>query len=249
MKRDINKKINKNNMISKLISFLFLFVIVFSPLNAVTLSLDQTDNLYELSNKETGNSIIQSIAGNIDLSMTQPVNSSGNFNYTYDYVLELNKATQEFYLVLENFYVNSTYTLYYRGDLNKNPTLYVKELTLNEQGNYIFKFTPSDEEPVKIYIDKNDPLGVFNIYYTEEKPRGFSSLISGFISTFEKVFDINIKLWFLLYYIIIIVLTLSFIGLIFGISFYLIDKTKQIKNKESFFSITDNEKNIKDSEK
>lgn len=222
----------------KFITSFFILFIFISSASAVTMTIDQDKNLFDLENALTGNHILQFVASNVDETISV---DNATQTYTYDYKLEISDASENFYLGIENFYDNSTYYVQFRGDTTKDSTLYVQELTLNEQGQYFFKFEPSyDGEPVVIYIDlvASGGAGVFNVAYLEEKPKGFNNLIGGFVDTFSQVFDINVKLWYLLYYLIIIILTIGFISIIFGIATFLFGKAKEIRKGESFFDMS-----------
>lgn len=214
-----------------------MLFVSFVSVNAVTLSINQDSNIFDLERAETGNHILNFVASNVDEVISV---DGGNQSFTYDYVLELTDTSEDFYIALENFFENSTYRIMYRGDLTKDSTLYVQELVLNENGQYIFKFSPSyDGEPIFVYIDLQvtGGSGVFNAVYIEEKPKGFNDLIGGFVNNFSAVFDINLKLWYLLYYLIIIVLVFAFFGILFGLSFFIITKAKEIKNTGSIFDM------------
>lgn len=220
---------------------------MFANVNSVTMTIDQEKNIFDLEKALTGNHLLQFVASNVDEVI--PIDNA-NETYTYDYKLEISDSSETFYLGIENFFVNSTYYIQFRGDTTKDSTLYVQELTLNEQGQYFFKFEPSyDGEPVVVYIDlvANGGAGVFNVAYIEEKPKGFNDLIGGFVDTFSQVFDLNVKLWYLLYYLIIIIITIGFISLIFGIAFYIFKQAKKVRQGDSFFEMSTEKSNKKSS--
>lgn len=212
----------------KLLLFFMLMFVSLSSINAVTMSFSQNQNLYDIENTLTGNKLLSAHASSIDESF-----SIDNVTYNYDYVLEISDTNQDFYLTLENYYIGSNYTIMFRGDLVRDGTLYIQDLTLNEQGQYILKFIPFNNEPVKVYIDlhSNGGAGTFDIYYTEEKPKGFNALMVGFVDAFSNVFELNVKLWYLLYYIMIFVIVVSFMGALFGIASFIHKKTNEIKRK------------------
>ena len=233
-------------MIKKILITIMMTLTLLMSANAITLQLDQDNNLLDFRTLETGNKVISTHANSVDTVLSV---DNAQQNYTYDYKLEIVEATEDFYLVLDNTFVNSTYNILYRGDLNIDPTLYTQEVTLNEQGQYFFKFSPTrTEQPIVVYIDMEivqGQGGAFTVAYIEEKPKGFNDLIGGFIGAFEEVFDINVKLWYLLYYIIIIVLVLAFIGILFGLGGYIIKLKEDQKNGAGFFDFSKEDKKNK----
>ncbi len=218
-------------MKNKILSFFFILSCLMFSVNAVTLNYDQNENVYEIENGEIGNKIYTTVAGNINNAYT-----IDNTTYTYDYKLELSEVSEDFYLAIENYYIGANYTIFFHGDLTKDGTLYVQQLQFNEQGEYYLKFSPSGIEPVQVYIGVQDDSHIFDVSYSEQKPKGFNSLIGGFVDAFSKVFDLNVKLWYLLYYLIIISITLGFLAILFGTAFYLFKASKKVKEKETIFN-------------
>jgi len=233
MKKNINTK--KENNVMKRLSILFT-LLLFSILNvnALTMSFNQNENIFDFENAEKGNNVFSTHASNINTAF-QNLNGT---NFTYDYKLELSEINQEFYIALENFFVNSSYKIFFHGDLSKDDTLYVQDLVLNEQGTYILKFIPTGIEAGQIFInlDENGGSGVFGATYIEEKPKGFNDLIGGLVDTFSTVFDINVKLWFLLYYLIIFMLSIGFMSMLFGFASFIFKKAQDIKGNKGKYS-------------
>lgn len=232
---NIKKKKERINM-NKPFMFLMLFLTTLFSANALTMSFNQNSNVYDYETIEKGNNIYNFQFGDTDIFK----HSFDSTNYSYDYRLELKEMNQEFFLVIENFYINTSYQVFFHGDLTQDDTLYVQELTLNEQGFYILKFIPSGIEGGQIFIDLQSeamnngtiPALPFGVSYVETKPEGFNDLIGGLVGTFEAVFDINLKLWYLLYYVIIFVLVIGFMSMLFGVASFLFKKSDEIKNRK-----------------
>lgn len=210
--------------------YIFIVILCITSSFALSLETNQQSNLEDFYSKSSGNSIISSIAGSVnDVFGVGGINGT---NYSYDKTYEFTSTDEDFYLILQNYFDNETVSIMYRGDLNKDPTLYIQNVTLNEIGRYYFKFSPSYEsEPARVFLEFGDSY-VGTIEYIEQKPNGFSSLIGVLVTSFQDLIDINISLWRLAFYsIIFLVMTTLVIGIFVG-GFMLLRYSKNI-NKEA----------------
>lgn len=201
---------------------------------SLKIDLDQQDNIASFYLQESGNSIVRNVVGS---ESNKSVNSFiiDNTTYRYDINFEFSSITEDFYLILQNYVVNSTITIMYRGDLNLNPTLYVQDLVLNEQGRYYFKFSPDNVgEAGRVFIEFPTTY-VSTIEYIETKPEGFNSLIGGFVGGFIEIVNINVNLWRVAFYGVILIIMLSFVALLFGGSWYIFKMSKRVKDDKGFF--------------
>lgn len=233
MKNNINNK-KDFNVMKKLNLFLIMVLFSVFSVNALIMSYDQNENIYGFENAEKGNNVY-----NVGVSSTDTFFRSLNgTNYSYDYRMELSEMSQDFYLILENTHVNTTYLIFFHGDLSQDDTLYTQELILKEMGDYVLKFYPSNIEAGSVFIDLQDENAVhpFSVTYVEEKPKGFNQLIGGLVDTFTEVFNINLKLWYLFYYVIIFSLVVSFIGVMFGFATFLFKKADEQNQRKGLFS-------------
>lgn len=219
----------------KLISFMNKGFIFFSVLllslfsaNALDLYVGQSENLVSYNGKSDGNTIINSIAGHVNNPYITPTNQT----YYYDFDLELSGMNEEFYLIVENYFINQSLTIWYYGDLARDGTLYVQEVILNEDGRYLFKFKPDyANEGGHIYFGFEEDSFVGTMEYVEKKPEGFNALMGTFLGSFQEIIYINITLWQIMFYTLIFIITVAFIGSLFGGSFWLLNRAKQIREK------------------
>lgn len=210
--------------------FIFLMMMLLSlfSVSALDLYIDQSDNLIDYHSKSDGNTIINNVAGHINNIYETPTNQT----YYYDFQLELSSMNEEFYLIIENYDINQTLTIFYHGDLARDGTLYVQEVTLNEAGQYYFKFVPDfNDEGGQIYLGFEEIEFVGTLEYVEKKPEGFNSLMSMFLGSFQEIILINITIWQIMFYSLIFMIAVTFIGALFGGSFWLLNKAKQIREK------------------
>lgn len=205
---------------------MLVMLAMFSSVNALTLNANQDDNIYNFNIKEKGNYLIQDLVGSINHQY-----NINNTNYTYDLDLEFSSVNEEFFIVIQNQIANSTLTFMYRGDLTRNGNLYIQELHLTEQGKYYFRFVPNYiGEPARIYIDIST-TGIGTIEVIEQKPQGFNNLIGVFVGSFQEIISINLGLWRMTFYMIVLGITITFIFGLFGVGFYILKKAKHIREK------------------
>jgi len=204
---------------------------------ALDLETDQSDNLQDFYYQDSGNFQIKNAVGSVNNSY-----EIGNNTYYYDVDYEFTSVSEDFYLIIENYFENSTIQIMWRGDLTQDPTLYIQEFTMNEQGRYYFKFVPEyTEEPAKIYIDFGEPSYVGTIEYVEQKPQGFNSLMGGFVNAFLDVVSININMWRIAFYTLIFLILVAFAGLVFGASWYIHKQSQRIRESRGMLGGKQNE--------
>ena len=218
----------------KIIYFIMLIVCMFS-VSAVSLVTDQDQNVNDYYNAENGNIMIQSVAGSYSTTNNQSFGVGGlnGTYYYYDLDYEFVSTSEDFYLMIQNADSNKTGSIYFRGDLNKDGTLYIQNFTFNDVGRYYFKFEPSYEaEPVRVYLEFEDSF-VGTIEYAEEKPKGFTGLVGGLVDGFSDVIEINISLWRIAYYTIVTAILVGFTLGVFAIAFWIFRYAKRLREGDN----------------
>lgn len=208
---------------------IMLTLSIFS-VSALTLETNQDTNNNDYYAKTNGNIIIKNLVGSYSTTNNQSFGVGGinGTLYYYDLDYEFTSTNEDFYLMIQNTAVNQTATIMYRGDLTRDSTLYIQNVTFNEVGRYLFKFIPSYEnEPARIYLEVPDAF-VGTIEYAEQKPEGFTSIVGGLITTSEELIDINISLWRIAFYSIVTGLIIAFVLGIFGIAFMMFRYSKKL---------------------
>lgn len=220
-------KLNFSNM-KKIFIFILIMFTVLNSVNAVIINFDQDKNLIDFQNNELGNVLVGTITPAVNTTLSV---SSSNTTYVFDKKFEFESLNEDIYLILQNGYVNANITLMYRGDLTQNPTLFIQDLTLNEVGEYYFKVSPSTvNEPVVIYIDlPSDVVEPVTLIYklVEEKPDSFNSIILKIIEPFVTIVEINITIWKIIFWTLILILAITLVVLIFYTAFYLFKKSRE----------------------
>ena len=203
-----------------------------SNVSALSLLSDQTTNINSYSTSDKGNMLIKSVVGSYSITHNQTI-ILGNTSYQYDYDIELSNINEDFYIIIENYFVNTTINMIWYGNLVNDPTANIQNFTLNEQGRYYFKFSPSfTDEAGRIYFNVENPIHIINLEYQEMKPAGFNSFMFGIITAFVDFINIQMSFWYLAYYVIIFILMLSIILGLFGLSFLIYKYTQKLKEKK-----------------
>lgn len=199
-----------------ILTIILVFLMTLTSVNALTLTLDQTDNLQEFTNKDKGNTFFDDFAGSTSTSLSQTIEiTNSNNSYPYDYQYEFSSIAEDFYIAIQNVAPNSNLTIMWHGDLGRNSVFNVQEVTMLESGAYYYRFSPEyDGEPGRIYFEFSDSTAGF-IQYVEEKPLGFNDLIGGIVGAAEDFVNIQISLWTVAYYTVILIVAISFIGGLF----------------------------------
>lgn len=207
-----------------------MLLLCIGSVSALTMGTNQDSNNNDYYVASSGNIFIKSVAGSYSTTNNQSFGVGGlnGTYYYYDLDYEFTSVNEDFYLMIQNTNVNETLTIMYRGDLTRDPTLYIQNVTFNEIGRYLFKFSPSYEnEPGRIFLEFEDAF-VGTIEYTEDKPEGFTSLVGGLVDTSEELIDINISLWRIGFYTLITVIIIAFTLGIFGIAFTMFRYSKKL---------------------
>lgn len=241
IQKNINKGHENLSIMTKMkLSFrvftiLLFFVAISSSVYSLSASFDQDENTADFYTQQHGNTIFEVIPGSVDDVLFV---DNGSSTLNYDYRLEITDSNEPFFIGIENFDERSNYTIAWKGDVSVDPTLYIRNVTMNEQGTYLFKFTPSsvDGESV-VYIDLHEPGNIVYLEYTEQKPQGASSLIAGFVNAFVEVVEVNVQFWKVMFYgSIFLIVVLVLFGLI-RISFELFSIAKKMRNEDNRNSI------------
>lgn len=209
----------------------FMLLFCLSSAHALSMVSDQDSNLEDYRKTFKGNTHIYNSVGSIDDIL---INVSGNVYY-YDYSLEFSNLQEDFFVVLQNNFEGSNVTVYWRGDLTKDDTLYIQNLTLNEVGRYFIKFEPEYPDEVgRVYINFVEPSYVGTHEIVEEKPRTFNALVIGLMDYFEEIAQVNVDLWVFLFWTIVFLVGIGLVGMLFGIAFWLFAKAKELKKKNNW---------------
>lgn len=205
---------------------MILSFIMITSCYGLILEVDQENNIYDYYNSENGNFGLMDLVGSVNTNKT-----FSNVTYDYDIKYEYTSINEDFFYVIENYYENETITFMYHGDLTRDSNLYIQEVNLNEVGQYYFKFSPSvSDEPASIYINV-ESNHVFKIEYVELKPKGFNSLIGGFVGGFMDIVEINVSFWVILWYTILFIIITSFTIGIFVFGFWILKRAKTLREK------------------
>lgn len=198
----------------------------------VDFNYEQAPNLIDYNTNNVGVSVQQIAVGSL--------NSYNIGNQTGDVKYELRGSSEPIYLIIENGYANSTFEITYVNDdpilENSSSTAYSQELTMTETGAYYFIFEPSyDGESFDFILDfANDK--VHNVYLKEQQPQGFNSLMSGFVNAFLDIVEINITIWRVVFYTLIFIIMVAFVGLLFTGSLWMFKYSQKIRDRKGFTS-------------
>lgn len=229
--KSVNYKNTKphNNIMKKLNIFILMIFLCITSVSAVSVNLNQDDVISDFYNNDKGNHYIDTIVGSANYILST-INATEN--RTYDYDLEFAEASESFYIIVKNGLANKSMQLMWYGDLTRDNTLYVQNLTFNEYGNYMFKVIPSyDGEPITVLMDLEEDSYVVDFEIVEEKPKGFNLLMTPLVSGFVDIIDINIGMWNIAFYSIIALVTFGFIALLFSIAFLIFAYTRKLQGR------------------
>lgn len=220
----------------KKILILLILVCSFAFCNGITFDYTQSSVITDYNTNNKGLSNEKFIVGSL--------NTYNIGNVTGDYKFELRGLIQPVYLLINNDYENTTFDITYINDnnikINSSGTIGInQEFTMNEEGVYYFKITPSFEgESIDIMLNFTNSR-VIQVFLQEEQPQGFNSLMGGFVYSFLDIIEINISLWRIFFYTVIIVIMIGFVLLLFGGSFWIFKSTQKIKEDRGFLGIKD----------
>lgn len=214
------------SVIKKFNLMIILLLIVISSGYSVTLSSNQDTNIQDFNSKDNGNSFVNIFSG---VEINEFI--INNNTYYYNDRLEFQAVNEEFYVKVNNYEVDTNITFMFFGSLIENPVLNIQTFKMNEIGDYYFKFTPTtNNEPVTIYTDITSNIG--QTVVITKQPMGFNSLMGGFVKSFLDIVYININIWRIVFYSIIFGMLLLFTSILFGGSFYIFKKAKQIREQK-----------------
>ncbi len=190
---------------------------------------DQDSNIADLETGETGNVLREEIVGS-----TNKLISTGDGNTTpYDIQYELDAMKNPVYVTINNGFENSTYTLLWQDQTSNGTILNKQNFTMNEKGRYVFKFYPDETgETTSLYVDIVDDGGIAWITYQEQQPEGFNQVIGGLVNSFEDIIEINISIWYLVFYLLIFVALLTVVVGMFGFGFLILKHAKKMREKD-----------------
>jgi len=223
------KNTNKNKL---RIGILFtLFFLMLSSVSALNLDFNQNSNINDYKNEGTGNRVVYDLVGSVDdIIEIYDDNFTLISSYNYDVEIEISDVVEDFYIVIPNNEINRTMTFMWQGDLTKDDTLYVQNVTFNQVGNYYFRFSPAyPNEPAHIYVNAVAPSYISTFFYSEEKPQGFSNLMGGFVSAFTDVIEINVQFWKVIFYGAILTITLLVLFMLIRIGFAFFEIAKKMR--------------------
>lgn len=211
---------------------MLLFVSLFFMMsaNALTIQQGQTANLYDYNSALKGNLVSEVYTSGVNEQFNVE-----NISRFYDVQMNFDSVSQPFYIVIDNLVAGTTYEITYSNNLNVGNIVNTFNTTLEEEGKYYYKFTPSNvgEEAV-IYIENTynvsgQPPQVFFLGYQEEKPQGFSYVIGSFVNFFVDVLEINLSLWQILFYLVVFIISTTLVFFLFGVAFLVFDYTQKFK--------------------
>jgi len=223
-----NKKLNSFMGLKK-IFMLFMILGCLGSVFSIDLVFDQTKNIqdYDFTNK--GNTLEFNQLGNINRAIAISETEFRDFDYNF----EFSKLNNDLFFLLQNGRINQSVILMWRGDLTEDPTLYSQEFTLQEQGIYYFKFEHEGTNDIgEIYLNYVNDTYLGTVSIVEEMPKGLFNIWDTFTSPFIAVMGYVVELWKIGYYTIVFLMTLGFIGSMFGIAFYLYQMGRKMRNKK-----------------
>lgn len=228
MKSNINLK-QESMIMKKLSIIIMLLVLMLSSGYSAMLDTTQSSNILEYRTHDKGNSFYYSFAGSINEPITF---TNSNNTYYYDIDWELDSVTEDFFIIIRNYFPNNNGTFIFHGDLTRNPNAYIQPFTMNETGTYYFKFSPSVEgEPMRVYLDIGALSWSGIVTYQELKPASFNKIIGGFVEALLELVSLNILVWQIAFYIILFIVSLAFVGVIFGLAFLGFSYAKKLKKQ------------------
>jgi len=231
-----NNKNNKNNkIINKILTFFMLMVFMLSSVSAVSLNYDQDYTGGRYTNSD------------VSVITTDSLHGSDNHNYTYNnvtYVYDtrhfISYLDTEYYISYDNDQDNSTLEIILSSFPESGD--YIADtytITMDKVGRYHFLVNPSYAgENIKMEV--NAPTGYVNeLTFTTTKNKYVENIdtITGvFVGAMKDLIDINIGFWKMFYYIFIIGVVISALGLLINFAFKTYDWAERLgaKKKKMF---------------
>jgi len=215
----------------KIFMCVILALFLISSAFSVRVELDQVESFQQYSTVDKGNRLLPNIIVGNTNTVLSVINATQNF--TYDFQLEIGEAYEPFFYIIDSGVDNKSIQLMWYGDLTRDPSLYIQNITLNEYGQYYFRVEPSYEsEPITIMVNLIDDTYIVQSYYVEEKPKGFNALMTPLVEGFGEVIGFFINFWAVAFYTVIFVLSAGFILTIFGLAFLVFSYAKKLMNAD-----------------
>jgi len=223
---------NKNNkIINKILTYFMLMVFMLSGVSAVSLNVDQdyTGNRY--INSDVAMITTQSIFGSDNLSY-----SFNNVSFVYDTRNFISYLDTEYFVSYNNDVVNSSLEILVTSTPEHGETItntYV--ISMDEVGRYHFLINPSySGENIRLEVNApNDYVGELTFTTTKNKYVENIDTITGvFVGAMKDLIDINIGFWKMFYYIFIIGVVISALGLLINFAFKTYDWAERLGAKK-----------------
>lgn len=215
--------------ISKFMVLIMMICMVPVSVFSAGLVYDQDSNIADLETGETGNVIREELQGNINKLISTGVNQSTPYDIQY----ELDAMKNPVYVTINNGFKNSTYTLLWQDQTSNGTILNKQNFTMNEKGRYVFKFVPDAiGETTSLYVDIVDDKGIAWVTYQEQQPEGFNQVIGGLVGSFEDIIEINISIWYIVFYLLIFVALLTVVAGMFGFGFLILQHARKMREKD-----------------
>lgn len=190
---------------------------------------DQDSNIADLETGETGNVLREELQGNINKLISTGVNQTTPYDIQY----ELDAMKNPVYVTINNGFENSTYILLWQDQTSNGTILNKQNFTMNEKGRYVFKFYPDKTgETTSLYVDIVDEKGIAWVTYQEQQPEGFNQVIGGLVGSFEDIIEINISIWYIVFYLLIFVALLTVVAGMFGFGFLILQHARKMRDKD-----------------
>jgi len=201
----------------KLLSFFFIFIFFFNSINAITI-LDNYNNADELKNLDTVNYItISSYFSIVATNLTYEIEPARNYLINSKPLLE--------YVIFNNndYSMNFSYAVLYKDDESQTYQLNRNLIIKPQSSNYFIVKPEKDYEYVHIYI-KCDGDNTCGAGYEAkqnlliEKPKEVTSVFTPLINGVVDLIQINLSIWFIIYYLFIASIILLIIYLIYMVT-------------------------------
>lgn len=212
--------------------FMMLLLLMLGSLTFVSAGqlLYNQDDLINSVTGDIGNIRVNTVLGNTNIN-----SSLLSGNQTYDIYYEYSELHNSMYYIIDNGIANSTVTMIWNFRKSQTETRYTQNFTMTELGKYVFKIENNvDSENLQLFIDFPDTWTGY-IYEQQEIKQGLPDIISKFASGAVDLITINLTLWKLGFYVIIISFVVGIIVLLvwLAIKFYKWGKENAIFKKRS----------------
>jgi len=217
--------------INKLFSFLILLIIMLSGINAVSLNSNQdfTQQRYNDADIATISSIATFGSDNFNYSIN-------NNTFVYDVRTYMNYLDTDYYISFNNKNVNDSLQIILTTiPISGTPIATTYNVSMLNVGDYKFLVKPSyPGENIRIEINAPDNyVGDINYISVKNKYVDNMNTITGtFVGATKDLIDINVSVWKIFYYILIIGLIISSLGLLISFAFRVYDWADDLSGKK-----------------